>query len=388
MLFATAFLIQFTVGGLSGITLATAPIDWQVTDTYYLVAHFHYVIFGGTVFALIAGVYYWFPKMSGRLLNERLGTWNFWTMVLGFNLTFFVQHFLGVLGMPRRVFTYPDLPGWGALNLVSTIGAFVMAVSALVLVYNVVTSLLSGERAADNPWGGWSLEWYATSPPHAHNFETVPPVLGRRPLWDLERRDLATQRGSSPFHVAEVSRPDKNKVLVTSLIASETGFFVILIFAYVFYNFTPSSGPTAASVLDAKTTGGFTVCLLSSSLTLAMAERALHRKQRRPAAAWLAITVLLGVVFLAGQAREYLELWTSGVTVSRNLFATTFFTLTGFHGLHVFIGLVALATLLGLILRGDFDRRPSSALVAAGYYWHFVDVVWIVVFSIVYLRQG
>jgi cytochrome c oxidase subunit I len=391
MLFATAFLIQFTVGGLSGITLATAPIDWQVTDTYYLVAHFHYVIFGGTVFATLAAVYYWFPKMSGRLLNERLGTWNFWTMVLGFNLTFFVQHFLGILGMPRRVFTYPDLPGWGALNLVSTIGAFVMAFSALALVYNIATSLLSGERAGDNPWGGWSLEWFAASPPHAHNFETVPPVLGRRPLWDLERQERAqvdSRADSGAPPLANVSRPDKNKVLVLSLIASEAGFFVILIFAYVFYNLGHRAGPTAASVLDAKTTGGFTVCLLSSSLTLAMAERELHKKHRGPAAGWLTLTVLLGCIFLVGQAHEYHELWVSGVTVSRNLFATTFFTLTGFHGLHVLIGLIALATILGLVVRGEFDRKPSSALVAVGYYWHFVDVVWLVVFSIVYLRHG
>jgi cytochrome c oxidase subunit I len=381
MLFATAFLIEFVIGGLSGITLATAPVDWQVTDTYYLVAHFHYVAFGGTVFALFAALYYWFPKMTGRFLNERLGKWNFWTMVLGFNLTFFVQHFLGILGMPRRVFTYPDLPGWGALNMVSTVGAFVMGASALALVYNVITSLLHGERAGSNPWGGWSLEWYATSPPHTHNFETVPPVLGRRPLRELD------QQGPDA-NLATVHRPDKNKVLVLCLIASEAGFFVILIFAYVFYNLAHASGPTASSVLDVKKTGIFTVCLLSSSLTLAMAERQLDKKRRSGAAFWLGLTVFLGLVFLFGQASEYWGLWTSGVTVSRNLFATTFFTLTGFHGLHVLVGLITLGTLLGLVVRSDFERKPSSALVAAGYYWHFVDVVWVVVFSIVYLRQG
>jgi cytochrome c oxidase subunit I len=381
MLFATAFLIEFVIGGLSGITLATAPVDWQVTDTYYLVAHFHYVAFGGTVFALFAAVYYWFPKMTGRLMNERLGAYNFWTMVLGFNLTFFVQHFLGILGMPRRVFTYPDLPGWGALNLVSTIGAFVMGLSAVALTYNVVTSLLHGERAGDNPWGGWNLEWSATSPPDPHNFQSVPPVMGRRPLRDLE----AWRPGMA---LAAVARPDKNKVLIVSLIASEAAFFVILIFAYVFYNLVHDEGPSAASVLDVKKTGAFTVCLLSSSLTLAMAERQLDKKRRSGAALWLGLTVLLGLVFLFGQASEYLGLWTSGVTISRNLFATTFFTLTGFHGLHVLIGLIALGTLLSLVVRGDFDKKPSSALVAAGYYWHFVDVVWIVVFSVVYLRQG
>jgi cytochrome c oxidase subunit I+III len=387
MLFATAFLIEFVIGGLSGITLAAAPIDWQVTDTYYLVAHFHYVAFGGTVFGLLAALYYWFPKMSGRLLDERLGRWSFWTMTIGFNTTFFVQHFLGLMGMPRRVYTYPDLPGWGVLNMVSTVGAFVMGVSALLLVYNVATSLRSGERAGDNPWGAWTLEWFATSPPHSHNFERVPPIFGRRPLWDLAHAD-ESKEGAPAKVVLEVSRPDKNKVAALSLIASETGFFVILIFAFVYYNLAHGEGPTAASVLDAKKTGAFTVCLLASSLTLAMAERQLDKQKKTAAAGWLALTVGLGLVFLFGQASEYIGLWTSGVTVSRNLFATTFFTLTGFHGLHVFIGLVALSILLGLVVRGDFTKKRSSALVAVGYYWHFVDVVWIVVFSIVYLRQG
>jgi heme/copper-type cytochrome/quinol oxidase subunit 3 len=284
--------------------------------------------------------------------------------------------------MPRRVFTYPDLPGWGTLNMISTIGAFVMGLGAITLVYNVVKSLLHGEPSGDNPWGGTSLEWFATSPPLAHNFETVPPVLGRRPLWDL------AHAGSGKLNVAKVDRPDKNKILVLSLIASEAGFFVILIFAYVFYNLVRGEGPTAASVLDAKKTGAFTVCLLSSSLTLLLAERELHKKRRGAAAGWLAMTILLGSVFLVGQASEYIGLWSSGVTVSRNLFATTFFTLTGFHGLHVLIGLVVLSILLVFVAKGDFDEKPSSALVAAGYYWHFVDVVWIVVFSIVYLRQG
>jgi cytochrome c oxidase subunit I+III len=126
MLFATAFLIEFVIGGLSGVTFAAAPIDWQMTDTYYVVAHFHYVLFGGTAFAAMGATYYWFPKMTGRLLSERLGKWHFWLMVGGFNLTFFVQHFLGILGMPRRIFTYPDLPYWGLLNLLSTVGAMVM----------------------------------------------------------------------------------------------------------------------------------------------------------------------------------------------------------------------------------------------------------------------
>ncbi len=185
MLFAVAFLIVFTIGGLSGVTLAVFPIDWQVTDTYYLVAHLHYVLFGGTVFGIFAGLYYWFPKMSGRMLSEKLGRWHFWTMLIGFNMTFFVMHFLGLMGMTRRVYTYPNLPGWGLLNMIATIGAVIMGISSLIFLCNIVVSLRQGEVAGDNPWDGWSLEWATTSPPPVHNFDRIPPIRSRRPLWDL-----------------------------------------------------------------------------------------------------------------------------------------------------------------------------------------------------------
>jgi cytochrome c oxidase subunit I len=186
MLFAVAFLVMFTIGGLSGVMFAIVPIDWQLTDTYFIVAHMHYVLFGGTAFAVFAGLYYWFPKFSGRMLNEKLGQWHFWLNLIGFNATFMVQHSLGVLGMPRRVFTYPDIPSWDTLNFISTLGAYLLGVSVLVFLWNVIRSSRKGKLSGDDPWDAWTLEWLAASPPAVHNFDYIPPVKSARPLWDLK----------------------------------------------------------------------------------------------------------------------------------------------------------------------------------------------------------
>ena len=183
-LFFAGFVFVFVVGGLSGFMTAAVPVDWQLTDTYFVVAHIHYVLIGINVFPVVGGIYYWFPKMTGKLMNERLGRWNFWLMFIGFNVGFFPMHIAGLLGMPRRVYTYPEGLGWDNVNLVITLGSYLFAVGVLMFIINVFYSAKHGRPAGPNPWDAPFLEWSTSSPPPAYNFAVIPTIGSRYPLWE------------------------------------------------------------------------------------------------------------------------------------------------------------------------------------------------------------
>jgi cytochrome c oxidase subunit I+III len=208
LLFVLGFFVVFIIGGLSGVTLASLPFDLQVHDTYYVVAHFHYVLIGGSVFPLIGGIYYWFPKMTGRMMDDALGKVNFWVLLVGFNVTFFPMHLLGFEGMPRRVYTYPAELGWGGLNLLASLGAVLLVLGGVLFVYNVVRSYVAGEVAADNPWQADTLEWSTSSPPPVYNFLHIPIVEGRNALWDR----------SADAPVVTGIRSDCREVLITEVL--------------------------------------------------------------------------------------------------------------------------------------------------------------------------
>ncbi|MGA8026524.1 MAG: cytochrome c oxidase subunit I [Bryobacteraceae bacterium] len=211
MHFVFGFIAIFVLGGLTGVVLASVPLDLQVHDTYFVVAHFHYVLIGGALFPLFGAFYHWFPKMTGRLMNETVGKLNFWILFIGFNLTFFPMHILGLKGMTRRIYTYPLEMGWGAANLLATIGACVIALGGIVFIVNVLASLKRGQIAGNDPWEGDTLEWASASPPKNYNFEYLPVASSRSPMW-VEPAERTVVTGL---------RDDRREVLVTTLMDAE-----------------------------------------------------------------------------------------------------------------------------------------------------------------------
>ncbi|MCC6339757.1 MAG: cytochrome c oxidase subunit I [Acidimicrobiia bacterium] len=217
MLFCLGFIAQFTIGGLSGVLHAVVPSDTQQTDTYFVIAHFHYVLFGGLLFAMVGGIFYWFPKMTGRLMDEKLGKWTFWTMVLGFNLTFFPMHIVGLEGMPRRTYRYGSGLGWDVPNMIETVGAYVLSIAVLLFVVNLIVSFRRGQPSGDDPWDARTLEWTTPNPVPEYNFAEVPVVASRDEAWhrkyteDAEGHLVRLPRGGADSGTAVATEPVSGK---------------------------------------------------------------------------------------------------------------------------------------------------------------------------------
>jgi cytochrome c oxidase subunit 1 len=203
MLFSIGFLVVFLFGGVTGIFLASPPIDFATHDTYFVVAHFHEVLFGSAVFAGFSGIYFWYPKMTGRMMNERLGKWSFWFMFVGFWVTFLPQYLVGLHGMPRRIAEYSESTGWTALNRASTVGAYMLFVSVAIMVVNFYVSWRTPVADSANPWDAGALEWATSSPPPHHNFNAIPPIHSERPVWDFNHPDHTSIAHNSPHHDAD-----------------------------------------------------------------------------------------------------------------------------------------------------------------------------------------
>ncbi len=445
--FAVGLIGLFTIGGLSGIMHASPPVNLQQTDSYFVVAHLHYVLIGGSLFGLFAGAYYWWPKMTGRFLDERLGRLQFWTLFVGFNVAFFPQHYLGAIGMPRRIYTYSDGTGWAFWNLISTLGAFGIAVGVLVFIVNAARSLRAGAPAPGDAWDGRTLEWRTSSPPPVHNFDAIPPVYGRDTFWREKYgppRAAATRvesgaavhdihlpapshwpavvalgigmaaagallhvgivilggalvlYGAFAFALEHHQNPahrhqigtlglDQRKVAMWVFLSSECLFFGTLIATYMAYRGRSVVGPAPHEILNIPVTSISTFDLLMSSLLMVLALAAVQRGDRRQARLWLFGTAFFGLVFLGFQAYEFTSFVREGLTLQQNLFGSTFFVLTGFHGAHVAVGVIWLLALGCLELRGRLAVTDAVKVEIAGLYWHFVDVVWIVIFTLVYL---
>jgi cytochrome c oxidase subunit I len=464
-LFSIGMILEFTIGGLSGIMHATNPVDLQQTDSYFVVAHLHYVLFGGSVFALFSGIYYWWPKMTGRLLDERLGKLHFWLTVIGFNGTFLPMHYLGALGMPRRIYRYAPDMGWDFWNLFATVCAFILGLSVLVFVFNGLRSVLRGARAGDDPWDARTLEWWTTSPPPSHNFPHIPLVRARDAFWVYKHgRQAANGAQPSPREPALEAIPaagihmpapsilplvlasgillagvgimmssgpttnlsviltgvmtivlatagmgfeyptfgkvelghaepspapfDNRKAGMWAFIGSESIFFASLISTYLIYKGRNVAGPNASEILNIPLTSASTFILLMSSLLMVLALAANHRGDRQWSYRWLLGTAGLGVLFLLGQVYEFSHFYGEGVALQTNLFSQTFYTLVGFHGAHVTVGVIWLLSLAVASITGRLPQQRNLSVELCGLYWHFVDVVWIVIFTLVYLLEG
>jgi len=479
-LYFASFVLMFVVGGVSGVMTAAVPLDWQLNETYFIVAHLHYVLLGINVFPVLGGITYWFPKFTGRLMNERLGKIAFWTVLTGFNVGFFPMHISGLLGMPRRIYTYPEGMGWDTSNLITTVGSFALGIGVLLFAINAVVSARRGRKAPPNPWDAPGLEWSVASPPPPYNFAVLPVVGSRHPMWEdrlrpsggrssLEegyllhrgrealgvhpfsgkpdvilkmpedawspffvglfaalvfvgmllhspvltivafaacgaaliawmwpRRSLAQREPPSPKQTVSAREAREQGALpvgsagehsggwwgVLALVVTEASLFGYLIFSY-FYSQSQTQLAWPPEGMPKIGVGGFsTSVLILSSVFAWLSERAVRKSRRWQALSWMIVAIVLGCLFVGIQLKEWHD-HPYGVTA--HLYGSLYFTITGFHLAHVLVGLVILVLLAIWIALGYFDKERSAPMRIGGLYWHFVDVIWLFIFTALYV---
>ena len=466
-LFLCGFIALFVIGGVSGVMTAAVPFDWQLTDSYFVVAHLHYVLLGINVFPVVAALYYWFPKMSGRMLSERVGKWIFALMFIGMNLTFFPMHVTGMLGLPRRVYTYPSYRSWDGLNLSSTLGVAVFAVGALLLLIDILRALRHGERTGANPWGAPTLEWSVPSPPPPYNFAVLPTVRSAYPLWenqlksktsssvvdhgpvlddgretiettalDAETRTTlrmpedsawplllalaltavcyallasawlgvafalglvtitlvgwlkpprlwrAAERAGGAMATGGVNAEAGGRWAMRLVVLTEGCFFASLLFSYWYLAALAPHWPPVGRHPSLAIAAPNTLILLMSSAALMWGEAGIRRGDRKRLRNGLIATFALGALFVALQAVEYSH---QTFSPTSDAYGSLFFTVTGFHGAHVIVGLLMNLVVQWWLWRGAFTADRHGFVSNVALYWHFVDAVWIAVFTCLYL---
>jgi len=446
-LFAIGAVALFVIGGITGVFLASIALDTQLRGTYFVVAHFHYIMVGAGIMGLIGGLYYWFPKIAGRMYNERLAKLHFILSFVGINVLYFPMFFL--LDMPRRIATYTPNTGWGPTNSLATIGGFIFGLSQLLLLANLGLAARSGPQAGPNPWEGSTLEWSVPSPPPLHNFERLPRVSEDGTVDFGEASPVGTPNGHES-HAGHLSRwpivialsaflfflgltavpPPPNFLLVIPgvvvgfvglygygnerfvvredeetdggffdrvprlrlgvwvFLASEIIFFGVLLGAYMFVRVNALVGAWPPFDTFSVSRGATnTFILLTSSLTAVMALTAAKKASRTGLFAALFTPFGLGAAFLVNKALEWQELAVAPINIFSNypLAATSYYITTGVHGVHVVAGLVMITYLLAKTVKGNYLNGNYEAVHHFGLYWHFVDVVWIFLFPLFYL---
>ena len=477
-LFFSSMILLFVIGGVSGFMTASVPVDWQLTDTYFVVAHLHYVLIGINVFPVVGATYFWFPKMTGRLLDERLGRWNFWTMFVGFNLAFLPMHLTGLLGMPRRIYTYDAGMGWTTLNLITSIGSFLFAIGVLLLFVNVAKSWKKGAEAGANPWDAPTLEWSVPSPPPPYNFAVIPIVASRYPLWEgrLKEQDGALRssverglllevgketigttaldaqpdmilempedtyaplilalgisclfagliakewwiagagtvlaavallvwlwprralREREPRHAEGVINPESAQLPVGpigrrgvgwwgvgTLVASEAALFSYLLFSYYYTGATGEHGWLLEARPSLSVALPNTLLLLASSVAAWWGERGVLRSRRPQALFGFGLAFFMGTLFALVQCYEW---HIKPFSVGTSSYSSLYFLTTGIHIAHVVVGLLVLLSIFLWVSLDYFSPRRRLSVSAGVLYWHFVDIVWLFVFTTYYL---